>query len=70
VALSRPWLRAEHIRQEGFRGGIAVQDIVLAALFEIDHELHRDPRAARPLRMGRVAAVAAEIAGISGVSHG
>ena len=62
-------MAAEHIGQEGFRGGIAVQDIVLAALLEIDHELHRDPRAIGPLRIGRVAAIAAEIPGIRGISH-
>ena len=61
-----PWLRAQHIRQERFRGAIAMQNVVLAALFEIDHELHGDPRTAGPSRIGRVAAVAVEIAGISG----
>ena len=44
--------------------GIAVQDVVLAALLVVEHELHGDPRAARPFRVGRIAAVADEVAGI------
>ena len=68
VALARPGLRAQHVRQERFGGAIAMQDVVLAALLEIHHELHRDPRIARPARIGRVAAVAAEIAGVAGAS--
>ena len=46
-----------------------MQDIVLAALFEIHHELDRDPRVTGPAGIGRVAAVAAQIPGVSGVSH-
>ncbi len=69
MTLARPWLRAEHVGEERFRGAVTVQDVVLAALLEIDNELHRDPRIARPLRMRRVAAVAAEIARVAGLGH-
>ena len=69
VALARPGLRAQHVGQERFRGAVAVQNIVLAALLEIHHELHGDARVAGPLRIGRVAAVAAEIAGVVGLGH-
>ena len=48
--------------QESLRGGIAVQDRVLAALLVIQHEADGDPRVAGPLRVGRVGAVADEIA--------
>ena len=46
-----------------------MQNVVFAALFEIDHELHGDTRAAGPARIGRVAAVTMEIPGVSGFSH-
>lgn len=46
-----------------------MQNVILAALFEIHHELHGNAGVARPLRIGRVAAVAAEIAGVSGLGH-
>src|SRR6266566_9968858 len=46
-----------------------MQNVVFATLFEIDHELHRDTRAAGPARIGRVAAVTMEIPGVSGFSH-
>ena len=42
-----------------------MQDVVLAALLEIHHELHGDARIARPARIGRSAAIAAEITGIT-----
>ena len=45
-----------------------MQDVVLAAFLEVHHELHGEPRAAGPARIGRVAAIAAEIAGI-GFGH-
>jgi hypothetical protein len=40
------------------------QHAVLRALLEVQHELHRDPRAAGPARMRRPAAVADQIARI------
>ena len=46
-----------------------MEDVVLAALLVVDHELHADPRSVRPARMRRVAAVADEVAGIGGVGH-
>ena len=69
VALAGPGLRTQHVGQERLRGAVAVQDVVLAALLEIHHELDRDARVARPARIGRVAAVAAEVAGVAGVGH-
>ena len=65
MTLSGPGLRTQHVRQERFRCAVAVQDIVLAALFEIHHELHRDARAAGPFQIARFAAIAVEIPGIS-----
>src|SRR6202011_5206620 len=59
----------QYVRQERFRRAIAMQNVVFAALFEIDHELYGNTRAAGPARVGRVAAVAIEIAGIAGFSH-
>src|SRR3546814_4209796 len=64
VALARPGLRAEDLRKVGLRGGVAVQDVVLAALLVVDDELDGDAGAARPLRIGRRLAVADEIARI------
>src|SRR5262249_43174093 len=66
VALPRPGLGTEHVGQERLRGGVAVQDVALAALLVIDHELHGDSRAVRPARIGRIAAIADKIAGIAG----
>ena len=39
-----------------------MQNVVLAALFVIDHELQRDPRPARPVREWRRAAVSSHVA--------
>ena len=69
VALARPGLRADDLRQERLGGRVAMQDVVLAALLVVEHELHGDPRAARPFRVGRVAAVADDVARIGGVRH-
>ncbi len=51
VPLAGPHPRAVDIGQEGLGGGIAMQDVVLAALFVIDDELNGDARAIRPLRL-------------------
>ena len=69
VALAGPGLRTQYVGQERFRGAIAVENIVLAAFLEIHHELHRDPRVARPFGIGRVAPVAAEVARVSRRGH-
>ena len=69
MALPRPWLRAQHVGQERFRSAVPVQNIVLAALLEIHHELDRDPRISRPARIGRVATVAVEIARVFVPGH-
>ena len=64
VTLPGPGRRAEHVGEEGLGGLVAVQDRVLAAFLEIDHELHGDARAAGPARIGRRAAIAGEVARI------
>ena len=70
VALARPGRRADDLGQEGLRGGVAVQDVVLAAFLVVDDELHRDARAARPIGGRRVAAIADHVARIGlGARH-
>ena len=69
MALPGPWLRTQYIGQERFGRTVAMQDVVFAAFLEVDHELYRDTRVARPMRVGRVAPVATEIARIIRVSH-
>ena len=61
VALAGPGRGADDLGQEGLRGGVAMQDAVLAAFLVVDDELHRDMRAARPFRIRRVGAVAAHV---------
>jgi hypothetical protein len=65
MALAGPGRCAQHVDQEGLRGGVAVQDIILATLFIVEHELHRDVGAAGPVGVGRIWAVAVEVAGIA-----
>src|SRR4051812_12443868 len=50
VALTGPRLGADDLRKEGFRRGVAMEDVVLAAFLVIEHELHRDRGASRPSR--------------------
>ncbi len=57
---------ADDLGQEGFGRRIAMQHIVLGAFFVVEHELQRDARRARPLRMGRRAAVAGQVARVGG----
>ena len=40
-------LRADDLREKGFRRGIAVQHAVLGAFLVIEHELQRDARVGR-----------------------
>ena len=61
---ARPGRRADDFRQEGFRGGVAVQDVVLAAFLVIDDELHRHARPARPVGERRRPSVADHVARI------
>src|SRR5690606_6372603 len=68
MALALPWGGADHIDEEGLRGRVAVQDIVLATFLIVEDELHRHIGAARPLRMRRVGAVALHVAGITHAS--
>ncbi|KOT01469.1 hypothetical protein DM50_2834 [Burkholderia mallei] len=59
--------RADDLGQELLGGGVAVQHAVLAAFLVVEHELHRDARAARPVRLHRMSAVADQIAWIVGI---
>jgi hypothetical protein len=64
VALAGPWLNAEHVGEESFGSLVAVKNVVFAALFEVDHELHSYAGVSRPTRIGRIAAVAGKVAWI------
>ena len=65
VPLPRPLRRPGNIGQEGFRCGIAVQHVVFAAFFVIQHELYGDLRAVRPFRIRRVGPIAAHVTRIT-----
>ena len=70
VAHAGPGRGADDLRQERLRGGVAVQDVVLAALLVVDDELHRDARLVRPVGEGRRAPVADHVARIGfGARH-
>jgi hypothetical protein len=58
--------RADDLRQELLTAGITVQHTVLAALLEVEDELHGHAGVAGPARVRRSAAVAAQVAGIGG----
>ena len=64
VALAGQRPRADDLGQERLRGGVAVQHAVLAALLVVHHELHRQPRAVRPLCRRRSGAVALQVSGV------
>jgi len=70
VALTGPGSSAYNFGQEGFRGRVAMQDIVLAALFVIQNELNSDPGTIWPFRIRRVSAIALHVARISGRVNG
>ena len=58
--------RADDFGEELLAAGVAMQHAVLAALLEVEHELHGDARATGPVGKGRIATVAEEIARILG----
>jgi hypothetical protein len=60
---------ADDLGQERLGGHVAMQDVVLAALLVVQHDLHGDLRAARPARVGRGRAVAGHVAGVAGHIH-
>jgi hypothetical protein len=70
VALAGPRRGADDLGQERLRGGVAMQDVVLAAFLVIDDELDRDAGIVRPARMRDVAAIADHVAGIAVGGHG
>src|SRR5439155_26149798 len=53
--------RAHDLVQERLRGGIALERRVLAAFLVVEDEAEREPRAARPPRIGRMLAIADEV---------
>ena len=67
VALARPGLGAGDLGEEGLGGGVAVEEVVLAALLVVEDDLDGDVGAAGPVGEGRVAAVAVHVAW---VAHG
>ncbi len=58
--------RADDVGEKLLRAAVAVQNVVLAALFKIKHKLHGNARAARPLCVRRLAGVARHIARVVG----
>ena len=62
--------RVKHLGEKSLRAGIAMQDMVFATLFKIQHELHSNARTMRPrprpLGVRHIFAVACEIARIGG----
>src|SRR6185437_8770116 len=61
--------RADDFRQEGLGGGVPVKHAVFRAFLDVEDELQRDARAARPPRMRRTRAVAGEVAWIGGIDR-
>ena len=55
--------RADDLVQVRLGLGVALERRPLAALLVVEHEAERQPRAARPVRVGRVLPVADEVAG-------
>src|SRR5271163_3194839 len=60
-------LRVDDLRQEYFRRGIAVEHAILRTLLEVQDELQRNARIARPAWMRRIPAIACKVARIVGV---
>jgi hypothetical protein len=70
MALAEPGRGADDFREKSFGGGVAVQNVVLAAFLIIDDELQRDARAIRPVGERRRAAIAGKVARIGFFGHG
>src|SRR3546814_15863884 len=62
-------LRAEDLREESLRRGVAVENAVLAAFLVIDDELHGDAGAAGPVGIRRRFAIADEVARVVAGHH-
>ena len=65
MALTRPGGGTNDLGQERLGCGIAVQDVVFAALFVIDYELHGNFRTIGPFRIGRIRTITAHVTGIT-----
>ena len=61
VALPGPGNRTNGFRQESLRGRITMQNIVLAALFVVQYELHGYTRSVRPFRIRNGPAITLKI---------
>ena len=64
VTHARPGRGADDLGQESLGRGVAVQDVVLAALLVIDDELNRDARLVWPIGERRRAPIADHVARI------
>ncbi len=69
IALTGPWCRTNDFREQVFRRRITIENTAFTAFLVIDHELHGNARAARPLGVGNISAIANEIAGICIFDH-
>ena len=65
VPLARPGRGAHDLGKKRFRGGVPVEDAVLAAFLVVDDELDRDAGAAGPFRIGRLGPVTVQVSWIS-----
>ena len=68
VARAGPGCGTDDLGEKRLGGRVAMQDVVLAALFVVQHDLQRDLRAAGPFRVGGLGAMADHVAGVAG--HG
>ena len=62
-------LRAHHFRQKGLGAFVAIEHAIFGAFLEIDDELQRYPRAARPAWVRGMSAIADQIADRCHASH-
>ena len=69
VALAGTQRRARHFGEVHLRRRVALADRVLRALLVVHHDLHGQPRTARPLRIGRRRAVSHEVARVVVAAH-
>src|SRR5262245_9791139 len=69
MALARPGLGPYDFREEGFGGGVAMQDAILSALLVIDDELEGEVGLARPARLRWGAPIAQQIARVGVLAH-
>src|SRR4029078_4893567 len=66
VTHAGPGLCADDLGQKRLRGGVPMEDVVLAAFLVVDDELHREACTTWPARVGWNAAVADHVARVAG----